>query len=92
MFDATARRPKGYAIWTGPDAPPVERDTAQCKHCQMHWFIEPGSGRARGFCLRCMGPTCGKPACEARCVPFFKKLDAMESRARFAEAAGLVTK
>jgi hypothetical protein len=89
MFEATTRRAKGYAVWSGPDGRPVERDTLQCVHCQAHWFVEPGSGRRRGFCTRCMGPTCGAAKCDP-CAPFLKQLEAMEARNRFAQAAGLV--
>lgn len=57
-------------------------DTAQCKHCQRHWVIQPGSGIARGFCMSCMGPTCGAPRCETRCVPFEKVMEQEEAAAR----------
>ncbi len=49
----------------------VERSTLQCKHCGRHWVPQPGSGRKRGFCTVCMGPTCG-PKCLAgvsACIP-----------------------
>jgi len=74
------RRAKGYVLITGPDGLTDEGETLQCVHCGMHWRVQPGSGRKRGFCLRCDGPTCGKPACEARCVPFERAIEEMEGR------------
>jgi hypothetical protein len=38
-------------------------DLLQCCHCQYTWRLQPGSGRLRGFCYRCMRVTCGKPEC-----------------------------
>lgn len=74
----TTRRPSGLVIVTGPGGV-QERDTLACVHCQAHWIVRPGSGRTRGWCLKCGGPTCGAPGCDA-CVPFEKKLELMESR------------
>lgn len=70
----TVYRAHGTAIWVGPEGKPVEKDTLQCQHCQRHWFVEPGSGRHRGWCLKCGGPTCGGRKCLA-CVPFLKKVE-----------------
>jgi len=52
-------------------------DTAQCVHCNGHFQIVRGSGRVRGFCTKCMGPTCGSRECD-ECVPFEKRLEIME--------------
>jgi hypothetical protein len=60
-----------------------EYDTIQCKHCGGHWRWIQGSGRERGFCMRCMGPTCGQEKCEMTCVPFEKELEIMEAKDRF---------
>lgn len=38
------RSPHGYAVWTAPDARPVERDTATCGHCNAIIFVKPGTG------------------------------------------------
>lgn len=59
----------GYATWTTDWGGITERDTLQCNHCLATWFVKPGSGNVRGFCLVCMKPTCGAPACDA-CRPF----------------------
>lgn len=60
----------------GADKPIREIGTAQCKHCGGHFPIAPGSGRLRGFCMRCNGPICG-PGC-AECVPEEQYLENME--------------
>jgi hypothetical protein len=58
----------------------IERETACCVHCRAHWIVEPGSGRTRGWCWKCAGPTCGSPDCD-RCLPYEKLLDMIERRA-----------
>mgnify|MGYP001608604678 CR=1 FL=1 len=72
-------RYSGYGLWEGDTR--VERDSLTCCHCHYAWFVTPGSGNQRGWCLSCMGPTCGKGACQP-CVPFLKKLEQEESRQR----------
>lgn len=84
----TVRRPKGYIIITDPDASTIEADTLQCAHCQKHWRVIPGSGRQRGYCLNCDGPTCGKEKCETTCIPFEKAIEASEARGRFWRSVG----
>jgi hypothetical protein len=77
----TPRKAMGYIALSDPDLPNiVERETVMCVHCQMHWQIEPGSGKERGFCINCGGPTCGKEACETMCVPFMQAIEEMERR------------
>lgn len=34
------------------------RPTFQCTHCGRHFEVIKGSGRKRGWCLNCNGPTC----------------------------------
>lgn len=82
MMQYTVRRPSGHAWLSTPEDALSERDTLSCVHCQMTWEIAPGSGRRRGFCLRCNGPTCGKFACETECVPFERALEKAEARDR----------
>lgn len=67
LKDASVLRPHGHVIIVG-DGPVVERDTLSCVHCGGHWVVVPGSGRTRGWCMKCKGPTCGKQACCA-CRP-----------------------
>jgi hypothetical protein len=59
----------------------VVGETLQCVHCAKHWMMQPGSGHERGFCLKCMGPTCGRQMCY-ECVPQEKWLELMEARGR----------
>ncbi len=69
--------PHGYMSMTDPDGKILEADTLQCVHCQAHWRVEPGSGKKRGFCMRCNGPICG-PKC-AVCVPSQQQLSNLEA-------------
>ncbi len=82
----SVRRPKGYMLATGPLGVEDEGETLQCAHCQMHWKIVPGSGRQRGLCLNCNGPTCGKGPCETKCIPAEKMIEQIEGRQRLDKA------
>lgn len=75
------RHEDGYIIITDPSGETVYQ-TQQCVHCGMHFPYIPGSGKTRGFCMSCMGITCGKPECDP-CVPMEKAIEAMEARDRF---------
>lgn len=46
----------------------VERETRTCAHCGFTWVYEPGSGRRRGVCLKCMGVICCTPQCPPGCT------------------------
>ena len=70
------RKPKGYVEIITPDGR-TEGETLQCVHCSFHWVVIPGSGRERGFCFKCMGPTCGKEKCYT-CEPFEKQMERIE--------------
>jgi hypothetical protein len=59
----------------------VEGSTLQCGHCGCHFAVNPGSGRKRGFCLKCMKVTCGSQGC-LECNPVEKRLEQAEARAR----------
>jgi hypothetical protein len=63
----------------------AEGQTITCAHCGIVWQVKPGSGRERGWCLRCGGPTCGSKACTERCVPYERQMEIMERRARLLE-------
>lgn len=67
------RQPAGHILVDGQ----VVADTLQCVHCGAHWVVRPGSRRRRGWCLRCGGPTCGQPECDA-CRPMEQQLERME--------------
>jgi hypothetical protein len=77
MFEHSVHRPNGAMITVGPDGCEVHSDTLQCAHCGGHWQVQPGSGKIRGFCTRCMAPVCGAPNC-FECVPFEQKMDLLE--------------
>lgn len=77
MREGTRLRPNGYGIMTGPNGI-IEADTLQCVHCACHWQVKPGSGKIRGFCMRCNGPICG-PKCSKKCVPAEQQLENIET-------------
>lgn len=74
---STTLRPRGFIEISGPDA--IEHyDTLCCVHCGAHWRVIPGSGRIRGYCETCAGPTCG-PGCSQKCVPVEQLYENMEN-------------
>lgn len=81
MGEHSSLRPHGFLEIADPDAPGgiICGETLQCCHCGGHWMIQPGSGRIRGFCMRCNGPVCG-PGC-AECVPMERQLELAEAAA-----------
>lgn len=83
---STAGRPAGHTEITWDDGRKVEGDTLQCAHCGQHWIVRPGSGRQRGWCLKCSGPLCGKQGCLERCYPMEKRLDDAEAGRNLADA------
>jgi hypothetical protein len=68
----------GWTVTTGPYGELVHADTLTCVHCQHTWEYVQGSGRRRGWCLRCHGVTCGAAACMA-CVPVDRRLENAEA-------------
>lgn len=74
----TANRPHGYFRAEGWHGEVTEGDTCQCCHCGAHFGVVKGSGKKRGFCLRCQRVTCGRPQCDP-CVPFMKRIEAIEA-------------
>ena len=85
IHKAGTLRPHGAVFVTDPTSgqTSVESDTLQCVHCGMHWRVIVGSGRERGFCRNCMGPSCGAKDCTEHCVPWEKKMEAVEAEERF---------
>lgn len=67
----------GYVQITDPIKGVIELETRHCMHCSKHWIYKPGSGITRGFCLNCMGLTCGAKQCDP-CIPFERRLEAVE--------------
>ena len=77
MYQHTARRPAGHTFETDLEGRLEEHDTLQCVHCARHWQVIVGSGRKRGFCMKCMGVTCGSQKC-MDCNPWEKQMDIAE--------------
>ncbi len=73
----SSKQEAGQMSWTNP-AGMRERSTLMCKHCQMHFEVDPGSGKTRGMCMSCSGPTCGKQQCMERCLPWEAMIEVME--------------
>ena len=71
----TVPRPAGYVYRERDDGLVQEFDLLQCIHCQYTWRVVRGSGRQRGWCLRCAGPVCGHPRCMRECVHFERRLE-----------------
>ena len=69
------RNPSGFVFVNGRQV----ADTLQCVHCQAHFVVVKGSGRKRGWCLNCNGPTCS-PIC-SECYPAEKQMQDEERRA-----------
>lgn len=63
-------KPSGAIIVDGQEA----AVTLQCAHCGRHWVPIRGSKRRRGFCMRCMKPTCGARNCLA-CLPYRERIE-----------------
>jgi hypothetical protein len=73
---------EGYALITDPYGGVQESSTFNCCHCQFVVIVHAGSGVERGYCWLCNSPTCGKKSCNSNCVPFMKRIEAAENRAR----------
>lgn len=58
-------RPQGYATWTDPDAPLVERDTATCGHCNCIVHVKPGTASTVYLLPPPVGAPIGAPWTEA---------------------------
>lgn len=72
----TTLRPNGLIIIQGVDGSTFEGETRQCCHCGMHWVVQPGSGKVRGWCGKCSAWFCS-PEC-MECVPVEKQLEILE--------------
>ncbi len=64
---APAHQRRGVLISRPHEGGPEQHiDLIQCCHCQRIWPWVQGSGKLRGWCMRCSGFFCG-PKCET-CV------------------------
>jgi hypothetical protein len=69
-----AKREAGIIVIDGQQV----GSTKQCCHCGGHFMMVKGSGKLRGWCMKCNEVTCGKFDC-CKCVPFEKKLELVEA-------------
>ncbi len=69
-------KPSGQFIVSDPIRGVKEYYSASCCHCGFNWWVIPGSGRKRGWCMKCMHLTCGKKEC-MECVPRQDQLNLM---------------
>lgn len=67
------RKPSGAFLINGEEV----AHTIQCGHCGCHFVSVKGSGKVRGFCLKCMKATCGKVECDI-CITSERKLEIIE--------------
>ncbi len=77
MGQHSVLRPHGYSVAQG-EGRDQEFDYLQCVHCALQFQVTPLSGKKRGFCTNCKGPTCGKPKCDP-CIHWKKKLELIEN-------------
>ena len=81
---------KGLLLFTPEDSDKVvEQHTITCCHGAHVFIIRPGSGKERGWCFMCNASTCGRKECDSAlngCIPFEKKIEAKERRARLQAA------
>jgi hypothetical protein len=71
----------GILISTPLDGgPPTTIVTVSCIHCAYTWLYRPGSGKRRGWCMKCHGILCGRPHCVAMgCVHREQLLENIEA-------------
>ncbi len=67
------KKPSGAFIVEGKEV----AHTLQCCHCGCHYISIKGSGKIRGFCIRCMKVTCGSKLCDI-CIPQEEQLNKMD--------------
>jgi hypothetical protein len=75
------RKEAGAFFEFDPDIGNHDWMTCMCVHCGRHWRYIPGSGKERGFCMHCMGITCGRRQCDP-CVPMEKMIEDLEAAFR----------
>ncbi len=96
------RRAGGYAVIVSPDPQRVnfdglrceeigagiyEVDTFRCIHCMRTVHVPAKSQGDDYFCRNCMAPIC-PPCADYPCIPFMKKIEAMEERDRVLRSYG----
>lgn len=71
-------RPAGHVEIEDEWGEVIRGDTLQCVHCGGHFVVIKGSGRRRGWCMVCDGPTCGEHRCDT-CTPLERRLENLEA-------------
>ncbi len=72
---------KGFVAGAG-ERGVFESATKTCCHCNAVVVLNPDRTRPRGYCRKCDAYVCDNPGCSTECVPFMRKLDVGEARAR----------
>ena len=81
---------QGYACIFDGDGVNKECDTATCNHCNTVFHIKPGMHPSDigGFCRICEKIICCQCVGDV-CIPFEKRLDAIEARDRARRSYGI---
>lgn len=84
------RRAQGYGVEMRDGRVVHEQDSFTCGHCNSVVFVNAKTDPASlgGVCKLCMTMTCAHCTAKAKCDPFEKKLERMESRDRFLRNVG----
>lgn len=85
-----ARREQGVLIVTPAEGAVREQSTFTCCHCNCVTLVEARAAAddCGGFCRLCMRPTC-KGCASGPCVPFERRLERVEARARLLASIGV---
>lgn len=59
----------------------LEREIQSCAHCGTLWVTGMEYNHVRGFCRKCMRPTCGVTGC-FECIPYERELEIIEAAYR----------
>lgn len=83
----TRGRALGFIEITGPEGRQVI-ETFTCCHCNGVFDVPPPDAPEVGFCRLCFARECLDCARKDKCIPFEKKLEAMEARGRLLASIG----
>jgi hypothetical protein len=81
----TRGRALGFCEEIGPDGR-REWETFTCCHCSAIVDVPPPTAPEVGFCRLCFSRECLDCARKDKCIPFERKLEAMEARGRLLAA------
>lgn len=79
-------RALGFQVTTDPSGKETIRETFTCPHCGRP-TLKPRGGEDNGWCHMCFRMTCIRCGKIDRCVPFEKRLERIEARAKLLNAA-----